>query len=284
MRIGIPREVKNREYRVSVTPAGVHRLVSSGHEVLVETGAGAGSALPDEQYVAAGARIVADARAKGEKVIHIRHEFTGPDSPFFAPGSEGAQIHPSMAPAAGEAVILKNQVNAFLGTGLKQLLDEAGTEEVTVVGAMSHMCIDAATRASSDFGYKTTVIHDACATLDLEFDGKVVPAAQVHSALMSALAKIAVQRGQALEKLQRQLADVRKHMSGEVLTLQSDLGNLLRLLDVANERFSVAYGDKGSYLPMTLGLPDEEAKPFDGPFDSMAVAIIYGLMARVRLE
>ena len=141
-----------------------------------------------EQAADNAARIVADARAKGEKVIHIRHEFTGPDSPFFAPGSEGAQIHPSMAPAAGEAVILKNQVNAFLGTGLKQLLDEAGTEEVTVVGAMSHMCIDAATRASSDFGYKTTVIHDACATLDLEFDGKVVPAAQVHSALMSALA------------------------------------------------------------------------------------------------
>ena len=61
MRIGVPRETKNREYRVSVTPAGVHRLVSSGHEVLVETGAGAGSALPDEQYVAAGARLVPDA-------------------------------------------------------------------------------------------------------------------------------------------------------------------------------------------------------------------------------
>lgn len=61
MRIGIPREIKNREYRVSVTPAGVHRLVSGGHEVLVETGAGSGSALPDEQYVTAGARIVPDA-------------------------------------------------------------------------------------------------------------------------------------------------------------------------------------------------------------------------------
>lgn len=61
MRIGIPREIKNREYRVAVTPAGVHRLVTSGHEVLVESGAGAGSALPDEQYLAAGARIVPDA-------------------------------------------------------------------------------------------------------------------------------------------------------------------------------------------------------------------------------
>ena len=61
MRIGIPREVKNREYRVAITPAGVHRLVASGHEVLVETDAGIGSAIPDGQYQAAGARIVPDA-------------------------------------------------------------------------------------------------------------------------------------------------------------------------------------------------------------------------------
>lgn len=58
MRIGVPRETKNREYRVSVTPAGAHRLVAGGHDVLVETGAGLGSAISDEQYRAAGARIV----------------------------------------------------------------------------------------------------------------------------------------------------------------------------------------------------------------------------------
>ena len=61
MRIGIPRETKNREYRVSVTPAGVHRLVTAGHEVLVETGAGDGSAIDDELYRAAGAQVVPDA-------------------------------------------------------------------------------------------------------------------------------------------------------------------------------------------------------------------------------
>jgi len=61
MRIGIPCEVKNREYRVALTPAGAHELVRHGHEVLVETGAGAGSAIPDEQYIHAGARVVPDA-------------------------------------------------------------------------------------------------------------------------------------------------------------------------------------------------------------------------------
>ncbi|MGH3249393.1 MAG: alanine dehydrogenase [Trebonia sp.] len=61
MKVGIPREVKNHEYRVAVTPAGVRELVSHGHEVYLEKGAGAGSRLPDEGYVAAGAIIIPDA-------------------------------------------------------------------------------------------------------------------------------------------------------------------------------------------------------------------------------
>ncbi|GGM79669.1 alanine dehydrogenase [Longimycelium tulufanense] len=58
MRVGVPRELKNREYRVAITPAGVLELSRRGHQVLLETGAGAGSALPDGEYVAAGATVV----------------------------------------------------------------------------------------------------------------------------------------------------------------------------------------------------------------------------------
>jgi len=61
MRVGIPREVKNHEYRVAITPAGVRELASHGHQVYLEQGAGAGSQLTDDAYVAAGATIVADA-------------------------------------------------------------------------------------------------------------------------------------------------------------------------------------------------------------------------------
>ncbi len=57
MRIGVPTEVKNHEYRVAVTPAGVHELVAHGHEVLVQRGAGEGSSLPDDEFVAAGAKL-----------------------------------------------------------------------------------------------------------------------------------------------------------------------------------------------------------------------------------
>jgi alanine dehydrogenase len=61
VKVGVPREVKNHEYRVAITPAGVHEFVRSGHEVYVEAGAGLGSSIPDADYRKAGARVVADA-------------------------------------------------------------------------------------------------------------------------------------------------------------------------------------------------------------------------------
>lgn len=141
-----------------------------------------------DQAVTNAARVIAAARARGEPVIHIRHEFTDPSLPFFQPGTDGVQIMERVRPQDGESVVLKNHPNSFLGSELKQRLDERGIENVTIVGAMSHMCIDATTRAASDLGYKATVVHDACATLDLEFRGQTVPAAQVHAAQMAALA------------------------------------------------------------------------------------------------
>lgn len=61
VKVGIPREVKNNEFRVAITPSGVHELVRHGHQVVIEQGAGAGSSIPDEEYVAAGARILGTA-------------------------------------------------------------------------------------------------------------------------------------------------------------------------------------------------------------------------------
>jgi nicotinamidase-related amidase len=133
------------------------------------------------------ARIIAGAREKGDLVMHIRHETPSPDAPFFVPGSEGAQLHPKAAALPEETVILKHFMNPYRETELLDVLKARNIETVTVIGNMSHMCIDAVTRASDDFGFKTTVIHDACATHDLEFNGVTVPAAHVHAAFMAAL-------------------------------------------------------------------------------------------------
>ncbi len=134
------------------------------------------------------ARVIESGRTSGDAVIHVRHEFTDPAMPFFNPGTDGVEINPAVQPIDGETVITKNFPNSFKDTGLKQHLDEQGIEEVVIVGAMSHMCIAATGRAASDYGFKTVVVHDACATRDVEFNGATVPAAEVHAANMSALA------------------------------------------------------------------------------------------------
>jgi alanine dehydrogenase len=75
MRIGVPAEIKSGEYRVAVTPAGVRELSEHGHEVLIQAGAGEGSAIADADYEAQGAAIVADAATvfeRAEMILHVK--------------------------------------------------------------------------------------------------------------------------------------------------------------------------------------------------------------------
>ena len=75
MLIGVPKEIKNNEFRVGLTPPSVHELVARGHKVIVQTGAGAGIGLTDEQYTAAGATIVPSAQeifAQAEMVVKVK--------------------------------------------------------------------------------------------------------------------------------------------------------------------------------------------------------------------
>jgi nicotinamidase-related amidase len=133
------------------------------------------------------ARLIAAFREANDSVVHIRHEFTSAQAPFFTPGSEGAKLHPKVLNHADEPVVLKHFVNSFRETELQSILDERDIKELVVVGSMSHMCVDGITRAAADLSYSVTVIHDACASRDLEFNGLTVPAAHVHAAFMSAL-------------------------------------------------------------------------------------------------
>lgn len=136
---------------------------------------------------AAAAEMLARFRDAGGPLIHVRHEFQSPEAPFFRPGTAGAEIHRSVAPLAGEAVVTKHAVNSFHNTDLKARLDALGVKDLVIVGAMSHMCIEGTTRAAADLGYRCQVIHDACATRDQEFNGRTVKATDVHAAAMSTL-------------------------------------------------------------------------------------------------
>lgn len=133
------------------------------------------------------ARLLSRFREKGWPVFHIRHVAIRPDATFFLPDTPGSEIQPSVAPIAGEAVIVKHFPNSFRETTLLDQLRMAGSATLAVCGAMSHMCVDATVRAACDLGFQCRVAQDACATRALAFGPEVVPAAKVHAAFMAAL-------------------------------------------------------------------------------------------------
>lgn len=144
--------------------------------------------LVGSEDAAARARILLDGfRAAGEPVVHVQHVWDEHDAPFMRPGTPGVEINGAVAPLPGETVIRKEHPNAFLDTQLEKTLREAGADEVVVCGMMTSMCVDATVRAAADLGFEVAVAHDACATRDLEFQGRIVRAADVHAAFLSAL-------------------------------------------------------------------------------------------------
>ena len=119
--------------------------------------------------------------------FHIQHVSLGKGAGFFLPDTKGVEIHESVKPLPTDLVIQKHFPNSFRDTDLMEKLKSSQVKALVICGAMSHMCIDATTRAAAEHGFKCTVIHDACVTRDLQFEDTVVPAKQVHASFMSAL-------------------------------------------------------------------------------------------------
>jgi alanine dehydrogenase len=106
--VGVPKEIKTREYRVGVVPAGVHALATAGHHVLVERGAGIGSGIPDEAYVRAGAEIASraeDVWSRADLVVKVKE----PIEPEYARMEEGQIVytyfHLAAVPKLAEALV-----------------------------------------------------------------------------------------------------------------------------------------------------------------------------------
>jgi nicotinamidase-related amidase len=132
--------------------------------------------------------ILNEWRKRAFPVFHIQHISKRPGATFFLPDTKGVEIHKSVTPKTGEAIIEKYSPNAFRDTDLLNVLKRAEVDEVVICGAMTHMCVDATTRAAFDFGFRCTVIEDACATRNLEYKGTTVEAGKVQAAFMAALA------------------------------------------------------------------------------------------------
>lgn len=140
-----------------------------------------GGALPlvaPEAASANAGRLLARFRAAGLPVFHVGH------------AAAGRGFHADVQPAAGEPVLIKNEVNAFQDTDLRQRLQQGGIRRVVLCGMQTHMCLEGAVRAAHDYGFEVVVVGDACATRDLEHGGAVVPAAQVHAATLATLDRV----------------------------------------------------------------------------------------------
>jgi nicotinamidase-related amidase len=121
-------------------------------------------------------KVLAKFRAEGKAVVHVRHDF-----------EPGGSIHASVAPQEGEKVFTKTEVSCFNGTDVLAYLEELGVENLVIVGMQTHMCLEAATRAAHDLGFTCTVVGDACATRDLQYGDRTVPAADVHASTLATL-------------------------------------------------------------------------------------------------
>ena len=138
---------------------------------------GGRSALVEPEKAAANAALLLE-RFRKEKllVVHVRHN-----------SEPGGKINDIVKPLADEKVVSKDAVNCFVGTDLLDFLKIKKIDTLVICGMQTHMCVEAATRAASDYGFKCILIHDACATKDLKFGEKTIKAEDVHFSTLSTL-------------------------------------------------------------------------------------------------
>ena len=141
------------------------------------------------EEAAANAQILLNEFRKAKlPVIHVQHISARPGATFFLPETDGARIHQMVTPQEDETIVVKNFPNSFRGTSLLEILNKEHIDNLVICGAMSHMCIDATTRAAFDLGFNCSVAEDACATKDLMFKSTTIKASDVHASFMAALA------------------------------------------------------------------------------------------------
>lgn len=134
----------------------------------------------------AAARLPERARREGTEVIHVVND-GGEGTPYDI-RAEIDRIHPSVAPADGEPVVVKQAPDVFHGTDPGRLVDEAGRSDLVIAGFMTHMCVAFTAQGAFLRGNRPTVVADASATRSLPVAGTELDARQVH---LRALATIA---------------------------------------------------------------------------------------------
>jgi len=138
---------------------------------------GGRSALVEPEKAAQNAAILlTHFRKENLTVIHVRHN-----------AETGGMIRDIVKPLPGEMVFSKDEVNCFIGTSLLDSLRSNKIGTLVICGMQTQMCVEAATRAARDFGYKCILVQDACATKDLKYNDRIIKAEDVHYSTLATL-------------------------------------------------------------------------------------------------
>lgn len=138
-----------------------------------------------QEALDAAADLLARARAAGTQVIHVIND-GGEGTPYDIRAEIG-QIHPRVAPADGEPVVVKQLPDAFLGTDLADHVDAAGHKDVVIAGFMTHMCVAFTAQGAFLRGNRPTVVADASATRPLRTAVAEVSAEQLHHGALATI-------------------------------------------------------------------------------------------------
>ncbi|GHC45547.1 isochorismatase family protein [Streptomyces flavofungini] len=142
-----------------------------------------------KEALAAGARLLAAARAAEIPVIHVVND-GGEGTPYDIRAEIGA-VCDEVAPVDGEPVVVKQFPNSFHETRLEEVLRELGVEagaELVLAGFMTHMCVTFTAQGAFNLGYRPTVVAEATATRTLaDTDGTALPAAALHTAALATI-------------------------------------------------------------------------------------------------
>ena len=139
-----------------------------------------------DEAVANIGKLLEAARKAGRPVIHVRH--LGTVGGLFDPQGPRGEFIPGLEPQGDEIIIEKRMPNAFKNTSLHETLQNLGHLDLIVCGFMSHSSVSTTVRRAKDYGYRCTLVEDACATRDLPFKDGVIAAAQIQQTEMAIMA------------------------------------------------------------------------------------------------
>lgn len=126
-------------------------------------------------------------RDKKLPIVHVQHISTQPDSSYLLPCTKGAEFYNTVLPSKGETVIKKHYPNSFKDTQLLNHLIKNQINHLLICGMTTQSAIDSTVRAAHDLGFSCTVLQDACAARQVEFNHTTVDTQNVHHAFLGAL-------------------------------------------------------------------------------------------------